>query len=975
MPFTPDSGYYNRYSKSKNFFEWRNIAGEVPQSAELNEIQSLAKDLVQRTGDSFLQNGDVVSGMFLTRLGEDSKTFDSESLPVVTYNTEGSGKIWIDGVVHEVSEKVTGLAVPKSKNDVPLWGFLGVYLRKEVVQSASDASLYDPAISDINGTALGLPGANRLKVTPIWVAGTLSVSDFDDKKINNLGGITNDPNTAASLVFNIDTTESISSDCVYNAKVTLPPAVTGATLLKIFSKESKTITPGSKIKFSVKVVNPGNGNTISVRPQLFISSSSLVPNNSNPSTSLTAGTASNISLEITPDILTSLGVGSSTPLNIGLEITSNSSISTGIEIYISDLHLLYKNEERKPKYKQFVTASGSAYSSFVVGPSSYISHGDFTNNSFTSLNGTLLSNQVIPAIVSDNLDYIIRDTDLNDTIESAFIEEYGVSKEDALTRIYPVHITYNGEIISSLPNREYTKLTDSFLSERLSNVVSSSVIEGLEVSQISGQSHKVQVSPGNAFVKGRLFLGINPEVGTSNNRNQSSKTVTIYPENNNTVTLTTPEITAFTTGVHKVTFGTFISIDGASALSLFKETITYTGNSNVYGEGVHLGDDASIPIADLELLGVPNVSEIVKISDNTRVYERGLDWDIVFRTQIVNNLPVKRAVIGWYYKPLVFQKNTIVRRASIRPQVGTALTVLYTATVDLTLPPTLNSQLTYDTSEEFNTGFKLTTSKESTTSNILLSSWSNPNSNTINGPYLSFSQGDVSFRSSIIVYKYTGSQITKYIVYFSGNVREDGPDGSLGYQLLGNASDLGETAALTALQENNKLPLALVTVPINSANDIKQYRFRLTNVVEQQQINDQISDLLKILPALITQNILSGDVSNTITYANSAELAAEPTRVDTLTWVVDGNAFPALEDYKVEVKYSYFGDSLTTTYTAQGFVDTPQEYVDAGLLRGMVVTIKDNADNIRKKLLIVISYTATAFQNNPQISDIETHVL
>jgi len=975
MPFNREPNYNNRYLPSDRFFEWRNLPGEVPQAAELNEIQSLVKDLVQRTGDSILQNGDIISGMLVLSAG--TVTDPEWNIPVTRYNVEAGGQIWIDGVVHDVPGNVTGLPVPaKDSTNNPLWGFIGVYLQKEVIKAEDNNTLYDPAIQDAQGNFLGLPGANRTKVTPVWVAGTLPVSEFDDKSISTFRVITNSQQSSAKLTIDVDTVQTISTNCLYNAKISFPSVYNNDTTisnLKIYNNDLKVVRPDSQIKCSIKV-SGANNNNIKAYMQLFINGIACLPEPANKTT-ITNNTATQLSLTVTSGMLSAVTLKQSngnpiTSFNVGLVIESTSGyINHQAIVYVSDVHVLNSGESRKPVYKSFKTATGSTYNNFMVGPGGFIKHGN-TGNS--PAGNTVRVSDLSQIASLQSLDRIIRDTELTEADDQEFISTYGVSAEEALLRIYPVHITYDGNIVSSLPNREFSRLVDRLLSERLGKVLSSSVVEGLELEYITNQTTKVRVNSGNAFINGRLFTGA---VG-------QTLTLPAATSGSGTQALVNPQVIGFdrsgyvkASEAYKINSGNFTAINDIRVVALFKETVTHKSHPE-YSERPFL-PDLSIPLADLDVLDMFAV-QVYKVIDATgKVYTRGLDWDVITRVKEVsagNFKPV--SIIGWH----TFDATDSIP-ASSAPTNNATYDVYYSVELPLTLPSggsTESVHLKYfeDTASNYSSfDLKTVSADLDNVSGTKLASYTNSNNN-VNGPFLKISNTAVNFIGQIQVYSYNVGVQNSYIVYLSGNVSKDGPDGVLGYQVIGGSTDsagnpVNEQNAKEALLRDLKLPLGRVTVPITSASNVVNYQVKSISLATQQSVNDSIDDLLELVPALINQNLLAGDTTASRTYETST-VGSDYKRLKTVNWSVDANAFPMLAGYKSNLTYSYFGENPDlrdnveyANYLGQSLA------ANEGLLRGIIIELKDSSDALIKKIIVTFSYDPATLD----LLETETEVL
>lgn len=140
--------YYNRSTEeiAKGYDRHLFRAGNVLQSAELNEIQDVAANRQRMLGDSLFKDGDIV---------RDARVIVNSATGGVIAE---SGAIYLDGAVR---------GVPPATFTIPLVGTvaIGIYLVEAIVTEVEDPSLSEPAI-DVR--AYGEPGAARLQVTPTW---------------------------------------------------------------------------------------------------------------------------------------------------------------------------------------------------------------------------------------------------------------------------------------------------------------------------------------------------------------------------------------------------------------------------------------------------------------------------------------------------------------------------------------------------------------------------------------------------------------------------------------------------------------------------------------------------------------------------------------------------------------------------------------------------------------------------------------
>lgn len=137
--------YFNRFDPG-DLFEELLFRPRGLQSAELNEIQSLFLDRLQRIADTIYSDGAVVSG---TEPLVDSLT-GAVTCP--------ASAIYVEGAIR---------LVPERSFTIPTTGLvqIGVHLNVEQITELEDPSLRDPATGTKN---FNEPGAGRLRVTPGW---------------------------------------------------------------------------------------------------------------------------------------------------------------------------------------------------------------------------------------------------------------------------------------------------------------------------------------------------------------------------------------------------------------------------------------------------------------------------------------------------------------------------------------------------------------------------------------------------------------------------------------------------------------------------------------------------------------------------------------------------------------------------------------------------------------------------------------
>ena len=149
--------YYDRFDVADHYERHLFRAGNVLQSAELNELQSAAFDRLQRATDVLFKEGDVLSGATIV---VDKDTGVTQL---------GNGALYLRGAVR---------GVPPATLTIPVVGLVlvGVYLQDSIITELHDPDLRDPAVAYRNYQE---PGAARWQVTPRWgYAGDGQEGDF-----------------------------------------------------------------------------------------------------------------------------------------------------------------------------------------------------------------------------------------------------------------------------------------------------------------------------------------------------------------------------------------------------------------------------------------------------------------------------------------------------------------------------------------------------------------------------------------------------------------------------------------------------------------------------------------------------------------------------------------------------------------------------------------------------------------------------
>ncbi|MBQ7594146.1 MAG: DUF4815 domain-containing protein [Synergistaceae bacterium] len=138
--------YYNRYEKSKNWDAVAVLSGRAMQSAEFNEIQSIAEEKIKAIGSSLYADGTIIKGCAIT-LDTGTKKASLEA-----------GRIFIDGLVYEVAEKV--LDIPNDE-DIQV----GIWKKSSALTEYEDETLNEPAR---NTPQYMMPGAYRVITVAEW---------------------------------------------------------------------------------------------------------------------------------------------------------------------------------------------------------------------------------------------------------------------------------------------------------------------------------------------------------------------------------------------------------------------------------------------------------------------------------------------------------------------------------------------------------------------------------------------------------------------------------------------------------------------------------------------------------------------------------------------------------------------------------------------------------------------------------------
>ncbi|WP_337843574.1 DUF4815 domain-containing protein [Rheinheimera sp.] len=138
--------YYKTYDPAKRYQEIMFRVGNHLQGRELNDLQAMFLDLLARTGDAIMKDGDVTDGG-LVNIDRDTGA-----------TTVSAAKVYIRGLVHNVAEANLVLATDSVQ-------VLGIWLVDRVITELEDPGLRDPAEG---AESYDEPGAGRREVTASW---------------------------------------------------------------------------------------------------------------------------------------------------------------------------------------------------------------------------------------------------------------------------------------------------------------------------------------------------------------------------------------------------------------------------------------------------------------------------------------------------------------------------------------------------------------------------------------------------------------------------------------------------------------------------------------------------------------------------------------------------------------------------------------------------------------------------------------
>lgn len=136
---------YNRFDPADNVERIDFRADEILQSAELNELQSIAAHRIKSVSDAIFKNGDLIRDAGI-RVSPEGVCHIS------------SGAIYLRGTVR---------GVPDATLTIPLVGtvVIGIYLTEHIVSELDDPKWLNPAVGS---RGYGEPGAMRALLDPAW---------------------------------------------------------------------------------------------------------------------------------------------------------------------------------------------------------------------------------------------------------------------------------------------------------------------------------------------------------------------------------------------------------------------------------------------------------------------------------------------------------------------------------------------------------------------------------------------------------------------------------------------------------------------------------------------------------------------------------------------------------------------------------------------------------------------------------------
>jgi hypothetical protein len=148
MSLEPEIAYHNQHDPAKGFTHVRVRAGYVPQSQEINELQSIQDTQREKLGNLLFTSGSIQRG------GGYNKTGSQMALEETS--------IWFNGRVLTAPAKTLGMNDAGTET-------VGILVSEILVTGTginADSALLEPDIDALN---YGLEGANRTKITAEWV--------------------------------------------------------------------------------------------------------------------------------------------------------------------------------------------------------------------------------------------------------------------------------------------------------------------------------------------------------------------------------------------------------------------------------------------------------------------------------------------------------------------------------------------------------------------------------------------------------------------------------------------------------------------------------------------------------------------------------------------------------------------------------------------------------------------------------------
>lgn len=145
--------YYDRFDPADNYARHLFLAGNVLQSAELNEIQSNSFYQAKLNADGIFKDGDITRG---------GGVFINSSLNTAVCQ---SSTVYIDGKNREVAS--AALSISLSTTDK-----IGVWVSTSIISFVDDPTLQDPAVGQ---DGYGEVGASRLVELASWGLGSVPV--------------------------------------------------------------------------------------------------------------------------------------------------------------------------------------------------------------------------------------------------------------------------------------------------------------------------------------------------------------------------------------------------------------------------------------------------------------------------------------------------------------------------------------------------------------------------------------------------------------------------------------------------------------------------------------------------------------------------------------------------------------------------------------------------------------------------------